>query len=490
MADTADAPASPLPRTDLPDTPHPGDNPRPGRRWRDRLTRIDNAGVPAIFGARGLSHSPRFVLGTWLVSRVLILVMWVGLHYGISDTGYYYLKMSLLSQSGAAQTMIEYPTPVLWYFRTLYAVSLHREWAFVTLFVLTMMGLDAGFTRALWRRGAERRGEAVLFWSVFLVLMGPTAYLRFDLVTAVLAAMALMSLQRGAPARAGVLTGIGAAIKLWPALLWPTLLGGDRRARIRATLGFALTGGVLVVGSLWYAGWGRLMSPLTYQSQRGLQIESLWAVPPMLWRLVHRSAYAVNLSIWNSFEISGPMTEHLITAAKYAQYLGIVFVALTYVRWLRRGRERLIEAAALMLTVILMMILTNKAFSPQYMMWLGGPAAAAIAVLPHSRRPDDTGIERQRSEDESVRRLRVITRVLLVCTLLTTLVYPLGYDQLVRGMVGVTVVTLALVARNLLLAWLFVLLALWAWHFAWRNQRREGDAADPDSPRSTSKETA
>lgn len=183
-------------------------------RWIERLRRIDNAGVPAIFGARGLSHSRRFVLGTYLVSRLLIFVMWVTLGYGISDTGYYFMKMQVLSHGSPAQTMIEYPTPVLWYFQALYAASLHSKAAFVTLFVLTMVALDVGFTRILWRVGAERRGEAVLFWSVFLVLLGPTAYLRFDLVTAVLAALALLALERGASAQAGVLTGLGAAIKL------------------------------------------------------------------------------------------------------------------------------------------------------------------------------------------------------------------------------------------------------------------------------------
>lgn len=448
-----------------------GDLPRPRRKlgW---IPRGDNQGIRAVFGALGHSHSPRFIVRAFIISRLLIFVFWACLAFNLADTSYYFMKMSLLSQVGPHQTMIEYPTPVLWIFELLYAMSFHTLWLFVALFVVMMVALDALFTRMLWKVGGDRRGEAVFFWTVFLVLMGPTAYLRFDLVTAVLAGMALLALERRAYLRAGGLTGLGAAIKLWPALLWPALLGGDKRSRIRTTVGFAVTGGILAVSALFYAGWNRLLSPLTYQSQRGLQIESLWAVPPMVMRIFHRSAYAVNVSIWNAWEISGPMTEAMISAAKVAQALGIIFVAITYVLWLRRGRQRFVEAAALMLTVILMMILTNKTFSPQYVMWLGGPAAAGIAMLPHSNLPDDTEIERRRSDREAVSRLRVITRVLLVCTLLTTIVYPIGYDPIVHDRMGLPLVTFVLVARNLLLLWLFYLLCLWVVHFAWLGQRR------------------
>ncbi len=78
-----------------------------------------------------------------------------------------------------------------------------------------------------------------------------------------------------------------------------------------------------------------------------------------------------------------------------------------------------------MLLVILVMIVTNKTFSPQYMIWLGGPHAAGFALL--GRRPPNTegySVER--------RRLWVISLFILTCTVLTGIVFPIGYDPLVR----------------------------------------------------------
>lgn len=420
----------------------------------------------------GRSHDPRFVFYTWLISRLLIITFWGLTRFNLGDVRYYFLKMQLLGQSGPSQTMIEYPTPVLWFFQGLYALSFHQVALFAVLFVACMVALDVVFTWMLWKVGGPRGGEAVLFWTVFLFLVGPTAYLRFDLVTATLAGLALLALERRDNLRAGILTGLGAAIKLWPALLWPALLGGSKKDRIRTTIGVALTGVVTAGGALLYAGWDRLLSPLSYQSARGLQIESFWAVPPMLARVIYRSAYAVNVSIWNAYEISGPGSNSMLAAAKIAQPVGLLFVAICYVLWLRRGRQRFVEAAALMLLVVLTMILTNKTFSPQYIIWLGGPAAAGIAMLPHSHLADDTRAERRRSDYEAVSRLRTIARVLLLCTLLTTVVYPIGYDSIVRDRFGLTFFTLALATRNLLLAWLFYLVALWVVHFAWLGQRR------------------
>ncbi len=182
-------------------------------------------------------------------------------------------------------------------------------------------------------------------------------------------------------------------------------------------------------------------------------------------RIFDRAGYAVNVSIWNAYEISGPTTQTMIELAKIAQVLGLAFVVVCYVLWLRRGRQRFVEAAALMLLVVLMMILTNKTFSPQYVMWLGGPAAAGIAMLPHSALADDTPEQWSRCDEEAVRRLRTITRVLLAATFLTTMVYPVGYDPIVQNRFGLTLITLVLVARNGLLVWMFVLLAAWVLSF-------------------------
>lgn len=69
-----------------------------------------------------------------------------------------------------------------------------------------------------------------------------------------------------------------------------------------------------------------------------------------------------------------------------------------------------------MLLVISVMIVTNKTFSPQYMIWLGGPHAAGFALL--GRRSLNT-------EGYSAERAAawVISLFILTCTVLTGIVF-------------------------------------------------------------------
>jgi hypothetical protein len=90
----------------------------------------------------------------------------------------------------------------------------------------------------------------------------------------------------------------------------------------------------------------------------------------------------------------------------------------------------------LFLSTALVVTITNKTLSPQYLLWLGGPIAA-LAV----RAPDDWAV-------------RSFGQVLMLATLATQLVFPLGYNGLVTRHSMMPVVTLILVTRNVLLVWL------------------------------------
>ena len=117
--------------------------------------------------------------------------------------------------------------------------------AFIILFALSMLLVDAAFTALLWRGDGRRRGDAVNLWLWFVPAIGPLAYFRFDLVPAVLAGGAVLAAIRR-PRLAGVLTALGAALKLWPVVMLPTFL--LRRADRRPVLIGFLATGVLVGG--------------------------------------------------------------------------------------------------------------------------------------------------------------------------------------------------------------------------------------------------
>ena len=432
-------------------------------------------------------QSGRFLLFFWFAARLLIFCIWAFLTPSTQgDVVYYYEKIQVLFGSGPARTLTEYPTPVIGLLVVPYLLGLGTQHGYVIVFALMMLAIDAAFTWSLWHTGGAMKGQAVVFWTLFLALVGPTAYLRFDLITCVLAGWSVIFLLRRHNVTAGALTAAGAAVKLWPALLWPALLPGARRQKITTTLGFALTGAALAVASIAFAGWDRLMSPLHWQSGRGLQIESIAATVPMLGRALGAGDYVVTLSRYQAYEIWGPGVHPIVTIADLAFYAGLLTAFAAYLVWLWRGHGRIIEAVALVQLVILIMIVTNKTFSPQYIMWVGGPQAAAYAVL---------GARSQRTSrfftDRS--RMNAISMWMLVTTAFTLLVYPLSYNRLVSDWnVGDELLRLPatglLAARNITVVIVLGLVVRWVWSFlrpsavrAVRSAVHPGPARTPDA---------
>jgi hypothetical protein len=100
------------------------------------------------------------------------------------------------------------------------------------------------------------------------------------------------------------------------------------------------------------------------------------------------------------------------------------------------------------------MIITNKTLSPQYLLWLGGPMAAVILLVPAA------------TEDER-RSIRRLALQLLGLALLTHLVYPLLYDGLLgrQGHLMIIVSTTVTALRNLAL----LLFTIELWRMALRS---------------------
>ena len=423
--------------------------------------------------------SPLFLLTFWFVARLIVLGIWALLGLGVQgDVLYYYDNIGALGSAGPAQTMPEYPTPSLWLLALPWLLSFGTATGYSAAFACLMLLLDAAFTYSLWRTGGHRRGQAVVFWSLFLAFIGPTAYLRFDLIVSVLTGWALILVARKRRFLGGVLIGWGAAIKLWPALLWPALCGGSAKTARRVTAGVLVTGVAVASLSLAWAGWDRLLSPLDYQTDRGLQVESVFASLPMLGRSLGIGDYAVTVSRYLAFEIWGTGVPFWLNVASVAVIAGYALIALVYVAWFLRGHGRLIEGCVLTLLAIVTLIVTNKTFSPQYVIWLGAPLAATFVVM---------AAERPRREDR--RHLKRITWLVLAVALATLIIYPIGYAALVSEPVdGAPLlrlpVTLILVARNVMMVWLFGELLAWTIRFlkpaAWLRQHRHPAGALPD----------
>jgi len=430
----------------------------------DARSRVIEAADPDTPGTTRSRLGWRRLALIWLVARGIVFGVWA--YFGLTTQGdvlYYWQRLNLMVEGvPLSQTLVEYPTPVVWFLSVPYWLAGRSRPAFVVVFIAGMLVLDMLFAVVLWRAGGKRRNFAVLFWIVFTFVMGPTTYMRFDLVPAVLGGLAVLSLLATRDSFAGALVGLGAAFKLWPAVLWPGTLGGSRRARVRSTIGFLVVGVGLAVVSLVAGGWGRLVSPLAWQGARGLQVESIWATPLMLIRGFSPSRYTVALSQWKAFEIAGNGTATALTASTVATLLGYLAIAVTYVLWLRRPTRTVVEAALLMVLVVTVTIVTNKTFSPQYMMWLGGPLAGLLVAA--GRAPVEPSAP-------SWRDLRTMTWCVLGLTLVTQLVYPILYQPLVHGGDLLLLATIVLVVRNVALVGFLIWLGLLV-----RRMLRSGEA--------------
>ena len=397
-------------------------------------------------------RGPRTIVIGWLITRVLMLVVLAGLErFVVGDVFYYQRKINAMFTVGLDRTLYEYPTPVVWILWLPYGASLGNRVGYLVAFILLMLALDALFTYALWRSSDRRHDTAIDFWLIFVPLIGPLSYLRFDMLPAVLAGGALLAARRK-PWVTGVLTGLGAAVKLWPALLIGAFLSyrADRRP---VGIAFVVVGFGLALISLIFGGWSRLISPLTWQSGRGLQIESIWATPLMLARAVRPDDWTVDMSRYQAYEIFGPGVAAWITISNAATLLGLALIILLTVRAFRHAGSTPVAIGFVIVAIVAIMTITNKTLSPQYLLWLGGPMAGLLVLRPGATPEERSAINRMAGQ-------------LLILALLTQLVYPLFYDSLLggHGRTMIIISTIVTAIRNLALV-AFTVEACW---LAWR----------------------
>ncbi len=320
------------------------------------------------------------------------------------------------------------------------------------VFMATMLGLDALVAWLLYRHGSA---GASVFWILFIGACGPIVWFRFDMLTAAAVALACLWLTRH-PIASGALIGLGAAIKLWPAMLIAPMAGKLR------LIGFAASGLTLGLASLAVGGWDRSISPMVWQSQRGLQMESVPATPLMILRTYTSDpSWPVSLSKYNAIEVFGPgVTEMLRVSTLLTIASMVLTVVLTWrlVRNLGPDDPRRPEAIVLaVLAVVLATIIANKTLSTQYIQWLAGPLAALIAlrVSPWLRRP-----------------IRVLAVLFVLIAALTQYTYPWATMGIMGTPNGDGFATASLVARNIGL----VLLTGFVSALAWRASARSTQA--------------
>ncbi|MFJ5547104.1 glycosyltransferase family 87 protein [Streptomyces sp. NPDC093225] len=196
-------------------------------------------------------------------------------------------------------------------------------------------------------------------WDALLVALAPalalTATVNWDLLAVALTAAAMLMWSRGRALAFGVLLGLATAAKLYPVLLLGPLLVLCWRAAKWRTYGLAVSGAVgswllVNVPVMLFApeGWKKFY---TFSQERPIDFGSLWLL------------------------VSQRTGNPLDAANTYAVLLmlglcgGLAVLALTAPR-----RPRFAQLAFL---VVAAFVLTNKVYSPQYVLWLVPLAALA-----------------------------------------------------------------------------------------------------------------
>jgi hypothetical protein len=384
------------------------------------------------------------VVLAWLATRALLVWLLLGPQEWVSgDVSYFDDSLAALGAHGFAGTLVEYPLPAVGVLAVPWALAqlVGIDGAYGVLMMTAAALTDLAFLVLL----ARTRGGPlpVLVWLLAVPLLGVTAYARFDLLPGVLCGAAVLLVARH-PRTASACVAVATGVKLWPALLVPSLLAVARPRR-GATVVLLATGAALAGGTAALGGWGRLFSPLTYQSDRGLQIESVLATPAMLGWWSDPARWTVAYAPSKSFEVTGPGVGVLLGLSTLLTVLYVVALGLAWWRlWQVRDRVSGPTAVWLVLAAVTGFVVVGKVLSPQYLLWLLPVAAAGLAVA-------------------DSRLLRWWTLGLLGAAGLTQVVFPAYYGEITLLGDRVWLPVLALALRNLVMVLLLGGAAVHTW---------------------------
>lgn len=178
------------------------------------------------------------------------------------------------------------------------------------------------------------------------------AFFNWDLVAVALATAGILAYTKRRDVWSGVLLGLGAAAKLYPALLVVPLVAGRFRGKEPDRgihLAWAAAGSWLAVNvpfMVWgTGGWWNFFAT---NSERSANVDSLWYVAcERLTGQTCASTQAVNV-------------------ASFVLFVGLVATAW----WAKSGRDPGFPRWSLGFPILVFFLLTNKVYSPQYSLWL------------------------------------------------------------------------------------------------------------------------
>lgn len=284
-----------------------------------------------------------------------------------SDIGLLYQGRGLMAgltpylQSSPDYPVLEYPVLTGWFLELERLItrflggaqgtglSDQQQVASTLLFVdVNQVLLGLLFLVAVWAQVSTVEGRP---WDAMMLAASPcvaaAAQVNWDLLVIALTALGCLFWARRRPIVAGVLLGLATAAKLYPVLLLgPLILLCVRTKKLNDL--FATLGGFMISWSLvnlpvvllapesWLAFW-------TFNSDREGDLGSLWYV----------------------FELAG----HPVPALNLLNAV-LLLAACLAIGWLIMAAPRRPRFGAMAFLVVAAFLITNKVYSPQYVLWL------------------------------------------------------------------------------------------------------------------------
>ncbi|MFJ8438411.1 glycosyltransferase 87 family protein [Kitasatospora griseola] len=325
---------------------------------------------------------------------------------------------------------------------------------YLQAFWLLMLLTDALVQFVLVRVSLGRPGRSTSgawLWALALPLLLGLPYGRYDLAVTGLAMVSLLLLP-ARPRLGGALAGVGAMVKVWPALI----VLGTPRGRTTRQAWTAMAAAALALLLVLAALFDHAFDFLHAQRHRGVEIESLGGTAFQLARMFGWPGRVEQH--YGSMEFLGPYVHRASQLSLLLTVAAFGWLLLWRLRARRWTAATPYDAA---LSAVLLFTLTSRVISPQYLIWLIGLAAVCLSVRGTCQRP--------------------VALLLIPVVALTSVDFPLFFDAAVAGGWRPTVV---IVARNVLL----LAAGLWSAGRLWRatvpsRARRRRTAAAPTGPR-------
>jgi hypothetical protein len=254
--------------------------------------------------------------------------------------------------------------------------------------MLGLLGLVVG--RIVRAGGSAIPGSSERELALRLLLLSAGAALaltwRYDVFPTLLLMAGLALALDGRPATAGMTIAFGTLAKLFPIVALPALASRwlapmDRRQVVRL-VGTLVLVGALVLGPLVLLAGTRALAFVSYQTARGLEIESVGAGLAVFAGLI--SGRPPELSFgFSAVNVEGSLAGAILRG------LPVITVAafglLAFVGWRRIraevaavGQVRPVTIATLTAASVLVLLVTSKVYSIQYVVWL----VPLLALLP------------------------------------------------------------------------------------------------------------